>query len=559
MRTNLLSLSLLAAGIAPVCGQDAGWKPVSNHRAGYQEASGLPILLGKPVRKVDRSVEPAQFAGQVSVGAALPPAPPGPPTEYEVLPFPKAAQNRAGTAGASQAGTAQNPPAPALPGAPTAGRAGMVPSYPSGLPAGVVIGPETGGAVMQGPVFEGGVDPGCCGIAGVSGVRGDRYFLTAPHGAPARWYGTFDYLLWSISNDKAPPLVTTGPETAPDPFNPGAINSPGVRVLYGGGEVGDATLNGARVSLGVWFNRCQTWGMMGSFFTTQERADHFVAASDPDGSPALFRPFFNTDTGLQDSELVSTPGSLAGSVRVDHTTRLTGADLNFRFNLVNNSSCSGRTFWHTDAYAGVRWLQLSEGLNVTENLRLLVDDTTGEPTLPAGTTFVVNDRFGTHNDFVGANLGLMTEYRWKRFFVGLRGGVGIGATRQNVNISGDTTITFPADNVPEGVANPSRASGGLLALEGANIGKYSRSVFSVVPEFGLNLGMNVTDSLRVYVGYDLMYWTHVARPGRQIDFSVNRTRLPFSGAPSDDPHPVFQFRDSNVLVHGLTAGLQWVY
>src|SRR4029078_3922013 len=169
-----------------------------------------------------------------------------------------------------------------------------------------------------------------------------RYYFSAPHGAPSRWYGSFEYLLMTINGDKTPPLVTTGPQESS-----GVIGQPGVRTLFGGDLEQDG-LSGGRVTLGVWFNRCQTWGMFGSFFMTTDHTTTFNASSL--GDPLLARPFFGTYVDLdgnlvaqQLSELVAQTGSIAGSVQVQHSIRLTGADLNFRFNLLNSSSQSGRS------------------------------------------------------------------------------------------------------------------------------------------------------------------------------------------------------------------------
>jgi len=85
--------------------------------------------------------------------------------------------------------------------------------------------------------------------------------------------------------------------------------------------------------------------------------------------------------------------------------------------------------------------------------------------------------------------------------VNVLGSVALGDTHQEVRISGTTDFADP------GVA-PIRQQGGLLALP-TNIGTYSRDQFSVVPEIGHQRGRQVTDHVRVFAGYTLLYWSNV--------------------------------------------------
>ncbi len=554
-RTRGTFISIAVAGTLSVAGFGQDWQPVNRHAARYAPSESSTLsLLGKPIAgsraSVDRQVEPARYTPGDNLSLPLPLAPAGQPIVYEGLPYPgvvtiQPGKNQLQSAPmppmhpSSQGTTAPQPPA----GQP---RAEQIQALPS--PSGVIM----SGPVMYGQPLHGQAGPGVvlhegtfmpggfCGD-GMCGVAGsDRYYLSAPHGAPGCWYGSLEFLLWTISSDKTPPLVSTGPQGSN-----GILGQDGVSILYGGSIDTDA-LSGGRVNMGVWFNRCQTWGMFGSFFTTGTRTTNFSAESA--GDPLLARPFFNIDAGAEDSELVARSELLSGRVDVEHNTQLTGADLNFRFNWWNKRSCTGRLQWHLDSYAGVKYVSLNEDLKITENLEA------GPQSTAPGALFLVRDRFSTDNDFIGGNIGLMSELRLGRFFLGMRSGVGIGGTNQTVVIKGTTTFT------PVGGTAVTQ-TGGLLALP-TNIGTYHRNVFSVVPEFGINLGLNVTDHLRVFVGYDVMYWTNVARPGQQIDRVVNPTQLPTINGPGTlvgPARPAFNFVNSNVYIQGLSAGLQWTF
>jgi hypothetical protein len=106
------------------------------------------------------------------------------------------------------------------------------------------------------------------------------------------------------------------------------------------------------------------------------------------------------------------------------------------------------------------------------------------------------------------------------------------------------------------------ANGGLLAITGANAGRYSDSVFSVVPEVGLNLGYQLTSRLKVFVGYNFLYWGNVLRPGNAIDPNIDAARIPNFLPPGATPiagvpRPAPQFHSSGFAVQGISFGLQF--
>jgi hypothetical protein len=216
----------------------------------------------------------------------------------------------------------------------------------------------------------------------------------------------------------------------------------------------------------------------------------------------------------------------------------------------------------------VKYLGLEESLGIREDLRAYADirglpENGGVFTLffPAGTEITVIDQFRTRNNFIGGNIGLMSEVRLGRLFMELRSGIGLGSTYSEVNISGSTQFRLP--NLP---ASPLQ-TGGLLA-QPTNIGSYRSSTFSYVPEVGVKLGLQVTDHFRIFAGYDLMYWTNVVRPGQIIDRNVNTSQLPSvnptTGAVTPNPlngsaTPAFNFNRSDLWINGFNAGISWVF
>ena len=63
--------------------------------------------------------------------------------------------------------------------------------------------------------------------------------------------------------------------------------------------------------------------------------------------------------------------------------------------------------------------------------------------------------------------------------------------------------------------------GGVLT-QTSNIGRYYRNPFAVVPEVTISLGVQFAPWLRGTIGYNILYWSNVARPGNQIDLVVDR-------------------------------------
>ncbi|MFO0815643.1 MAG: BBP7 family outer membrane beta-barrel protein [Gemmatales bacterium] len=572
-RQWMTSIALMGLSASPLLAQDGVWKPSGEHRARYESVDGQPLqLIGRPITgksRVDRALEPAGFSPDIKMTAPLPSAPAtGKPLEYEALPFPRQQvvtyPNGTIPQGAlpGNAVPMNGSPVVTYPGYPVAPNGAIAP-----VPAGttivngqVVNGPIMGEPMTGNPYFGDAVN----GMP-VEGGFGGRYFQQAIHGSPGRWYGSLDFILFSLSLDNSPPLIITGNQAAST--TPPFFSISNTRSVYGGDLPGDALLGG-RVTMGAWFDRCQYFGMFGSFFSTATHNSTFTAGS-ADGSTFYGRPYFNSDPAVNSEQVerVSDLAGYGGFVTVDRSVLLRGADLNFRWNLFSNTSPSGRTFWHVDGYAGAKYMGLDESLNITEDLLMHsnVDgfDANGQRVtiFPQGTRIFVQDRFSTRNNFFGGNIGLMSEARLGRLFVEARSGIALGATNQEVTIGGNTQYTVAGVN-----PTPNQV-GGLLAQQ-TNIGTYNRNSFSYVPEFSLKLGLQVTDHLRVYAGYDMMYWSNVVRPGQQIDRNVNGSQAPqvnpqtgeaIPGVLNGPARPEFNFNSTSLWINGFSAGLSWIF
>jgi hypothetical protein len=354
--------------------------------------------------------------------------------------------------------TAQTPYAPAAPADPRAVVGAPVASDPTIFP----------------PEVQGGGD--ACAQEPHAGWDG-------PSPPDARFWASGEYLLWWIRDSHLPPLVT-----ASAPASGGILGQPGTVVLFGG-RTDNEERSGGRFRAGFWLDSEQIIGIEGGYFFLGSRSVNFTAgsASPGAGSAVIGRPFFNAITGAEAAELVSVPGVLTGAVAVNLSSRLQGAELNGVCNLC--CGCRGRV----DLLAGFRYLELTEGLGITENLAVA-------PNVPVlgGTAFGVSDQFNTRNRFYGGQIGARAEFWRGGLFVNVRGMVALGGTDQVVEVAGGTVIAPPGQV-------PTVANGGLLA-QPTNSGHFTRDRFAVVPEVGINVGYQVTEHLRAFVGYSFLYW-----------------------------------------------------
>ncbi len=366
-------------------------------------------------------------------------------------------------------------------------------------------------------------------------------------GPPGRiWVGA-EWIYWTAKGNQYPVLATGAPPGTAR-AGAGTIGGPGTSNLISGQDVNSDWRSGFRLYGGMWLDECQRCGIEGNFFYLGQSNASFTAGSD--GTNIVTRPFTNNVrrnadgtfaavTPFQDTQLVSFPNILRGTITADSKSELLGGGVNF----VRNLCCSpcGRL----DALFGYRYVGLTDTLTIREDL-------VGLPGSPfPGFRFQVEDRFRTENHFHGGVVGLAYERRFNHFFVGVRSTVALGVNKSIAEIDGSTTITDPN-------GNSTRHTGGLLA-QPSNIGRYENDSFAVIPEIGVKLGVQVTDHLRLYAGYNFLYWSNVTRPGDIIDTRVNSSQIPPRNNQTGELFPRFEHRTSDFYAHGVMVGLEFRY
>ena len=405
----------------------------------------------------------------------------------------------------------------------------------------------------------------------------------APACAPraSRFWVSGEYLMWWFNGSPQPvPLVTSVPAALvpggganPGGIPVGSLIDPNATVVLGGRDIDTGRRSGARFTIGTWLDDNQRVGFEGNyFFIAPTAVSRSVAADGSASAPLLSIPFFDvtgagTPSGLPGESarpipappLIFTrnfpsaiPGETAGVFTQNLQSRLQGFELNSLFGI---SSLADGNGFRLHGLAGFRYLNLRENLSFSSAINA------GPTGLPDFSSVIYNtlDEFTTRNDFYGGQMGLRGEYAWKGIVLQATGKVALGDVREQVTING-ATVT----NLIGGPGTPPLNYAGGIFAQPSNIGVHGRDRLGVLPEFDVNVGYQVFDWARVFVGYSFLYLDRVARPGNAIDRNINVTRIPFNTepagpalTPTGPAAPLFNFHDSSFWAQGITFGLEF--
>ena len=349
---------------------------------------------------------------------------------------------------------------------------------------------------------------------------------------PCGYWADFDLLLWWRRGRDYPPLVTTSPPGT-DAGDAGVLGLPGTRTLFGDESTGGNARVGGRITLGKWLDSCKLWAVEARYFSVGDSPVRFGA--DGTTTPILARPFFNVSTGAQDSQLVAFPNLFSGRIDIESRSEIHGGEIYFR-RLMGRTAC-----WRFDFLAGYAVSRIDDDLLIRSDSTVI-----DSGSIEFGTEIEIADLFDARNEFHGGEIGFMSEYQGRCWRMRLLGKIALGNMAQHVAIRGQTTTTLPG-------ADPETRDGGLLA-QATNSGEFEREVFAVVPELGVNFAYRLHPCVDLTLGYNLIYWSRVARAGDQINLLVNPTQA--GGELDGAPQPEFIFRDTSYWVQGLSFGVE---
>jgi len=317
------------------------------------------------------------------------------------------------------------------------------------------------------------------------------------------------------------PLLVTSTTDGQDPVN-----------LFGGGEIGTASVSGYRVETGLWLDNCQSRAIVLRGFDGGHNDVGLVTDSSRFGNLELPYNQINPNGTLTPVDaFVAVPGSLTGNVNANLSSQVYGGDLLIK-KMISRDSL-GR--W--DFLMGYQTARLAESLTLESTRN----------TVPAGTSNFVRDSFQVKNQFHGATFGFSGDVREGCWYFGGMFKLGLGNMERTVNIEGTQTTTV-------GVI-PSTTDSGLHASSRTNSGRYVLDTFVMTPELNLTAGYRLTNSLDFTVGYNLLRLPKVTRVANALD---SRLAVDDSPAPTQ-LNPAFRFQEFNFTLHSLNLGLQWNY
>jgi hypothetical protein len=336
-----------------------------------------------------------------------------------------------------------------------------------------------------------------------------------------------------------PPLLTTGnPGIAAAGGIPGALGQPGTVVLYGNSPIHYPALDGLRATFGMWVDEDANLGLEVVGIVLPRTGDLSRAASNAQGSPPLYVPFFNILTGQQDSFPIADPlKGISGNIAIQTSVQLWGIDGNVFWRVC----CKGPFLF--DVMLGFRYLDLRETLDTVATFNVAVPNVQN----------VYFEGFETRNQFYGGQGGLRLGYHPGPLSLDLTGKVAMGSMHELVNLGGAFSQAGP------GAPNPGTFFQGGVFVQPTNIGIYNKAAFSVLPQVGVQAGWAIFDWVRVLVGYDFLYLTNAVRPGNQIDTNVNPTQFALGATLIGPALPQPIIRRSDFYAHGLSAGMEVRY
>jgi hypothetical protein len=189
---------------------------------------------------------------------------------------------------------------------------------------------------------------------------------------------------------------------------------------------------------------------------------------------------------------------------------------------------SARTF-RLDAIGGYRFMRLIDSVDIRDDEMDVSNTSASQYTL-----YTNIDNYSAVNNFNGGELGLDALMTWGRWSLDVMAKAALGINNQDVQLFGLQRV------------DASVTGGGIT--QGSATYDFSRNVFSWIPELTLTAGYQLTDHVKFTVGYDLIYWSGVARAANQINTD------PATGLPTVFNPQTFTINQTCFWAEGIRLG-----
>jgi hypothetical protein len=336
--------------------------------------------------------------------------------------------------------------------------------------------------------------------------------------------------LWFLQTQSVPSLAERIPNSAIGTGGVVAANAR-ERLFPETQNLRMGAINGYRLNAGIRLT--PEAAIDGNFFWLENKtiSDTF-AESGAAGTSGLARVYTQAGTNSTIHLDTALPGQYGGSIALNAASQFWGYDGNLRWDTYRLFSD------RTEALLGYRYFELEESLSIVDRSNF-----------NNGSTSIVEDHFATRNKFYGGQIGAHSRFYGPKWSLDFIGKFAIGGVRQSVDIAGSNSFILANGTV-------NREEAGLFARS-PNIGSFSRNKFAVAAESTVMLGYNVTDNIRLQVGYNSIWMSSVVRAGEMINPTVNDSRVRFVANPaaSNADEPAFRWnRASDFYAQGLIVG-----
>jgi hypothetical protein len=397
------------------------------------------------------------------------------------------------------------------------------------------------------PAVPAGV-PSC--IPGIALCNNDNFDFA---GAPGRFWFRGEYLHWWTSGAHLPPLVSTLTDSGSVP-----------ETLFGDQTVYNGNHDGYRVDFGMWLDCSHCWGLEADYFDVSGKPCNYdsgpVDGYDASGNPypvvrLAYDPATYTTSGLA-LDAVGYPGYCNGRITVETSNYFQSAGVTLRRQLrgYDWSSGSGDVNWkdacvrtfRLDAIGGYRFARLIDTVNEEDDSFVFANNPSNNPNNYLYAYNYAND-YRSVNNFNGGELGLNAVYTFGRWSLDVVGKAAIGVNNQYVSLNNLATVDV----------NNQAGGGRPLVDVVQSFQEFTRNRFSAIPELMVTGGYQLTDHLKVTVGYDLLYWTAVVRAADQIAADPV-TGYPY-GTTAGSFATGFSWNESHYFAEGLRLGAELRY